>query len=387
MPLPPLSDFHADLRAFAEEHVPADYRGFYYVSEDEYPATIQFNRRFAELLAERGLLVPGWPVEHGGQGLPFLRQMEIAEEMAYWLEPRGAFYMAVNWIGPVLIRFGSVEQQRRHLPPIARAETLWCEGFSERNAGSDLAAAATKATPVAEGYKITGHKIWISYADHAEWCILVARTFQGERRHDGLSLLLVPMDTPGITVRPIPACFGAHLNEVFFDDALVGEDSIVGEPGQAWGMITGSLDLERIDTLSYAECQRVVDEIAQVLGSRISGAVRRTARLRLADISASILAARYLIRRLNEEMDRGTVVSHECSAAKIYLSELYERTANMARSILGDAACLHSSAGNVPLKGHIDRMLRWCKTGTIAAGANEIQRTIIATRGLGLPRG
>ena len=385
MPLAPFSDFQLAVRSLAKEQVPSDYKGMFAVDPEEHGQAIEVNRRFSRCLAERGLLASAWPREYGGQELPFLRQMELAEEMAYFLEPRGAFYMGVNWIGPTLIRSGSDEQRHRHLPAIAYANVVWCQGFSEPNAGSDLSSLTTPAVRKDGGYVVNGQKIWVSFADYADWCILATRTKRGERPQEGISLFLVPMDSPGITVRPILASFGQHFNEIFFDNLFIRGENLVGEEGGGWRIMTGGLELERIGNLWYAECKRVLDEVIPHL-SFLRGDTRRTARLALAQIEVEILAARCMARRVYEGMDQGTLAGHECSALKIYMAELYERTAMTVRSLMGDVACLHSSAGHVPINGHLDRLVRFCKEPAIGAGTNEIQRNIIAQRGLGLPR-
>jgi len=382
MPLPPLSRFQTDLRAFTKKHVPPDYKGIFVIDADELEGTLEFTRRFAKLLAERDLLVPAWPPEYGGQNLPYIRQMELAEEMAYWYEPRGLYYMGIDLMGPTLIHHGTDAQKSQHLPPIAHAEVTWCQGFSEPNAGSDLASLKTAATRVKGGYRIAGQKIWTSYAHDADWCFVIARTSTEARKQQGITGFITPMRAAGISVRPIPASFGIHLNEVFFDDVFVPDENGVGEVGKGWEMVTAGLDIERIGHLWYPECQRIVDDLLPEL-SRLKGVTRQTARLRLAEISVSILAARYTCRRLYEAVDNGSLLSHESSAAKVYQAELYEKTTMTARSILGDLGFLHSSAGRVPLYGHTDRAIRFCKEPSIAGGPNEIQRNIIARWGLG----
>ena len=179
--------------------------------------------------AERNLLCLAWPEEFGGGGASVWEQTVVREEMWAHHEPRGAQYMGVNWVGPIIMRHGTEEQQRKHLPPIARGEVIWCQGFSEPEAGSDLASLRTTARRDGDGWLVSGQKIWTSYATMAQWCFLLARTSKGEKKQQGLTIFLVPMDDPAIQVRPIRCMMGPHhLNEVFFDDLRVTEADVLG---------------------------------------------------------------------------------------------------------------------------------------------------------------
>ena len=184
------------------------------------------------MLADDGLLTIAWPTEYGGGGGSLWDQTVVREEMWAHHEPRGAQYMGLNWVGPAIMAYGTDEQKAQHLSAIAAGEVIWCQGFSEPEAGSDLASLRTRAEPDGDGWRITGQKIWTSYAGMAQWCILAARVGSGER-HEGITMFLVPMDTPGITVRPIRSMLGPHhLNEVFFDDVWAGPDAVLGEIGE-----------------------------------------------------------------------------------------------------------------------------------------------------------
>ena len=189
-----------DLRELVKAHVPDDFLGAF--TDD--PADLEVAQAFCRLLAERGLLCMSWPEEFGGRGSSAWEQTVVREEMWAHHEPRGAQYMGVNWVGPTLMRHGTPEQQRKHLPPIARGEVIWCQGFSEPEAGSDLASLRTSATRDGDGWRINGQKIWTSYATMAQWCFLLARTIaRASKKQQGLTIFLVPMSDPAITVRPI----------------------------------------------------------------------------------------------------------------------------------------------------------------------------------------
>jgi alkylation response protein AidB-like acyl-CoA dehydrogenase len=221
-------ELRQELRALVRAHVPADFLGAF--TSD--PADLAVAQDFCHVLAERGLLCLAWPEEFGGRGGSAWDQTVVREEMWAHHEPRGAQYMGVNWVGPTIMRHGTPEQQRKHLPPIARGEVIWCQGFSEPDAGSDLASIRTAARRDGDGWRISGQKIWTSYATMAQWCFLLARTARGERKQQGLTIFLVPMSDPAIEVRPIANMMGPHhLNEVFFDDLRVTEADVLGELG------------------------------------------------------------------------------------------------------------------------------------------------------------
>src|SRR5215472_5853130 len=214
-----------ELRHLVTQHVPHDYLGAF--TDD--PADLEIAQRFCRTLAGQGLLCIAWPPEFGGSGASIWEQTVVREEMWAHHEPRGAQYMGVNWVGPAIMRHGTAAQKEQHLPPIARGEVIWCQGFSEPEAGSDLASLKTKATPVPNdsdpavpAWEVSGQKIWTSYALMAQWCFLLARTSAESRKQQGLTVFLVPMDAPGIEARPIRSMLGPHhLNEVFLDGVRV----------------------------------------------------------------------------------------------------------------------------------------------------------------------
>ena len=222
-----------------------------------------YSREFCPILAEEGLLVPNWPKEHGGADAPVWQQFILGEEMWAAGEPRGGQYMNINWVGPVLMRYGSEAQLEKHLPPIRAGQALWCQGFSEPGAGSDLAALRTTATPVHGGYKVSGAKVWTSYAGHANTCFLLARVpaaAGGPEGKAGIVILLTDMKSPGIQVKQIPALIGeGDIHEVFFDDVFVPETDRLGAEGQAWEIINYVLQHERVGIARYEFSRRNLD--------------------------------------------------------------------------------------------------------------------------------
>ena len=264
-----------ELRELVNSNVPEHFLGAF--TDD--PADLEIAQAFCRLLAERNLLCLSWPEEFGGGAASVWEQTVVREEMWAHHEPRGAQYMGVNWVGPTIMRHGTEEQQRKHLPPIARGEVIWCQGFSEPDAGSDLASLQTTARRDGDGWRVSGQKIWTSYATMAQWCFLLARTSKGEKKQQGLTIFLVPMDDPAIEVRPIRCMIGPHhLNEVFFDDLRVTEADVLGTVDEGWSVVQEVLSFERVGIARYARCERLLaaapDRARRPVGRPARGAAR-----------------------------------------------------------------------------------------------------------------
>jgi alkylation response protein AidB-like acyl-CoA dehydrogenase len=273
--------FRSAVRAFLAEHLPADWESLAHGPASA--AQAAFSLTFCAALARAGLLVPHWPERWGGRDAGPWAGFILAEEMWIAGEPRGGQYMNVNWIGPTLMHFGSEAQQARYIPPIAAGQAIWCQGFSEPEAGSDLASLRTRADVHGDAYRINGQKIWTSYAGDAQTCFLLARTGAGK---DGMSVFLVPMDTPGITVRQIPSLIGeGDIHEVFFDDVAVPASARLGREGQAWEIARHALSLERVGIPRFALATRMLERAVATLRRENrfgAGAVEQAARARAA---------------------------------------------------------------------------------------------------------
>jgi alkylation response protein AidB-like acyl-CoA dehydrogenase len=325
-------------------------------------------------LAEFGLLVPHWPKRWGGEDADPWTAFILAEEMWAAGEPRGGQYMNVNWIGPTLMRFGSEQQQQTYIPPMARGSTIWCQGFSEPEAGSDLASLRTRAEKVGSTYRITGQKIWTSYAAHADTCFLLARTAPGRA---GISILLVPMTTPGITVREIPSLIGdGDIHEVFFDDVEVPGSALLGEEGQAWHIVRSALSLERVGIPRFALAARMLTRAVGQLkrcGRFVHSAVEQATRAR-----AACEAARLYSYHIIDQRRHGRPPGPEASAAR-YATVLAERlVAEFVVEHIPEAL----AGGDPLLQAHHQRAI----VAGIASGAAEIQLNLIASELLELPR-
>jgi len=374
--------FRAELRAFLAEELPAWWRGMFV----DDPRAIPFTRAFCRKLAARGWLTMSWPREWGGQEASPWKQAILREEMWAHEEPRGPQYMNLNYIGPCVMRFGSEAQKRRFLPSMAAGAVVWTQGFSEPGAGSDLAAIATRAEERGDHFVVDGQKTWNSYADApADWCFLLARTTPGAARHAGLSVLLVDMRTPGITVRPIGSMAGPHeLNEIFFDGVRVPRDCLLGERDRGWEVVTAGLTFERIGVARYARAGRVLELLVEHV-KRTGLAADPTVRQQLAELRVRCEAARLLNYRVISLQARGDVPRVEASIARLHNTQLEQAVGHAGLELLGLAGALTHDAPDTPLGGLVWR--QWVRNipSTIAAGTTEVQKNIIARRGLGLP--
>jgi alkylation response protein AidB-like acyl-CoA dehydrogenase len=302
-------------------------------------------------------------------------------------EPRGPQYMNLNYIGPCILRFGSEEQKRRFLPPMAAGCVLWTQGFSEPGAGSDLASLTTRAEDRGHHFVVNGQKTWNSYADApAEWCFLLARTDPAAPKRDGLSVLLVDMTTPGITVRPIGSMAGPHeLNEIFFDDVVVPRDCLLGAANRGWEIVAAGLTFERVGIARYARAGYVIERLvahATAVGSAAEPRVRQ----QLADLRVRYEAARLLSYRALSLQARGRIPTVEASIARLHNTQIEQLAGQVGLELLGLPGQLTHDAPEAPLAGLLWR--QWVRNipSTITAGTLEIQKNIIARRGLGLPR-
>jgi alkylation response protein AidB-like acyl-CoA dehydrogenase len=380
---PGATALRAELRELVSEHVPADFLGAF--TDD--PADLATAQRFCRVLAERGLLCLAWPQEFGGRGASVWEQTVVREEMWAHHEPRGAQYMGVNWVGPALMRYGTPEQQRRHLPAIARGEVVWCQGFSEPDAGSDLASLRTAARPVPAadggGWRVYGQKIWTSYALMAQWCFLLARTSTGEKKQQGITVFLVPMSAPGIEVRPIASMLGPHhLNEVFLDGVRVTGADVLGEVGQGWQLVQQVLAFERVGIARYARCERLLLAAPRVLGDQWE-TLPDELRARWVRMLTHCRRARLLAYRVIALQGAGTVTPGDTAAYRIAVTRLDQESAEVLLEIR-HLATLTGADGNWFL-GEVEDHWRYSQASTVASGSIEMQRILLARAMLPAP--
>jgi alkylation response protein AidB-like acyl-CoA dehydrogenase len=260
---PETASLRVELRKLMRERLPDDFLGAF--TDD--PADLDLAQQFCRELGARGLIALSWPAEHGGAERTVWEQTALREEMWAGHEPRGAQYMNVNWVAPAIMRFGTERQRAQFLGAIAAGDLLVCQGFSEPDAGSDLASLRTSATRVGDGWEINGQKVWTSYATMAQYIFLLARTDPAADKHRGITVFLVPMDRPGIEVRPIPSMVGPHhLNEVFFDAVPVTHDDVLGAVDNGWQVVREAPAFERVAIARYARCERLLLEAPKALG-------------------------------------------------------------------------------------------------------------------------
>ncbi len=338
---------------------------------------LEWNRH----MAAHGWSCVGWPKEYGGRGLDLQQQVIFHEEYAKADAPARVNHLGEELLGPTLIAFGSPEQQARFLPRIVAVQELWCQGYSEPGAGSDLASVATKARLEEGKWVIDGQKVWTSLAHTADWCFIIARTEAGSRKHQGLSYLLVPMDQPGVQTRPIVQLTGtSEFNEVFFDGALTEEDLVVGEPGAGWSVAMGTLGLERgVSTLAQqiafqSELRAVIDL------ARTNGAINDPI------IQDRIVEAHMGLDMLRMHGLRTLAGTQgiEASITKLLWAPWHRSLGELAMAVAGSGG-LTVAAPPYELD-ELQALYLFSRADTLYGGSDEIQRNVIAERVLGLPK-
>ncbi len=366
------AELRGELRRLIAAEVPPDFLGAF--TDD--PADLAVAQRFSRTLAERGLLCAAWPGEFGGRGASIWEQTVVREEMWAHHEPRGAQYMGVNWVGPTIMRHGTPEQQRKHLPPIARGEVIWCQGFSEPDSGSDLASLRTTARRDGDGWRISGQKIWTSYAGMAKWCFLLARTSREDRKQQGLTVFLLPMSDPGIEVRPIRSMLGPHhLNEVFFDGVRATEADVLGTVGGGWPVVQEVLAFERVGIARYARCERLLQAAPEVLGESWD-ALPAALRGRWARMLTHCRRARLLAYHVVSLQDSGRVTPGDAAAYRIAVTRLDQDSGGVLTDIA--AFVTGEAAAQRRFRRAVADHARYSHAATVASGSIEIQRILLA---------
>jgi alkylation response protein AidB-like acyl-CoA dehydrogenase len=379
--------FRGEVRQSIKEELPAGWRwqryGFDFYSH--YDEVGSFARAMARKLGAKGWLSLTWPEEYGGRGASPIFQLILAEELEHHRCP-GMDIFGVGMIAPTLIHFASDEQNREHLPGISKGEIFWCECLSEPGAGSDLASLKTQATEDNDCFVINGQKVWTSAAHEADWCIVLARTSQEPPKHKGLSLFLVDMKTPGITVRPIVNMAGDHeFNEVFFDGVRVPKRNVVGGENKGWYVIMGLLNFERASAVPlYAVALRYIEDLLQY--ARQAKSPRPVLRHRLSELVIQCEIARQLTYRVAWMQEKGMPFDTEAATVKLFSAELSQRLSALGMEVLGLHGSLSEGSKWTPLDGRPSWYYLRSIGNTLEMGTSEIDRDIIAARGLGLPR-
>ena len=387
-PTPQMDAMRREIRRVLSEALPVDWQGSGFLPMDVRPEHVELARSLDRTLARRSLLAPAWPVEYGGRGLTPYEQYALFEELGYALAPR-LTTVSVDLVGPVLIHYGSDAQRTQHLSAIANDAVIWSQGFSEPQAGSDLTSLQTRAERTGDVYIVNGQKIWTSMAHISDGIILLARTGTSESRGRGLSLLLVPTDSPGIAIRPLVDATEEHmLNEVFFENVQVPAENLIGNENEGWRYATTLLQYERGDALLLGQFRRLLDDLEAAVKERRPGwRGSFTASQMLAQCEIDLEIGRLFTLKVVDMYTREQMPDMEASITKLFMTEAFQRLGEVARHVAGLGSALTPLDNLAPIGGRIQNTVVAATTGTIMGGTSEVQRNIIATRGLGLPRG
>ncbi len=358
---------------------------------DDADAEWAFGLEMRKKLADKGWLTMAWPEEYGGQGVSHMMQVVFAEEMSYTRAP-GRDVFGTRMMAPTLMIHGTEEQKREFLPPVSKGEVQWCQGYSEPESGSDLASLQTRAVEDGDDFIINGTKIWTSSAHRADHIMVLTRTDPDAPKHRGISFLLCDMNTPGLTVNPIINMAGDHgFNMVTFDNVRVPKKNLVGEQNRGWYVGATLLDFERSGVDYSAGGRRVLEElIAYAKDNDQNGSLIASnpiMRNRLADLAIEVDVSRLISYNIAWMQGEGLVPNKESSMGKIVGTELQQHLSETGMQMLGLHGQLEPGSKYAPMQGRIEHMYLTNVSETIQAGTSEIQRNIIATRGLGLPRG
>ena len=381
--------FRSEVRTFLRSELPEswDYDPFE-LTEERW----DFARDFTKKLAGKGWVAPAWPQEYGGQGMGYMKQVVLSEELAYHRAPNTSL-IGVTYAGPTVIVYGNEEQKKQFLPGITSGDIVWCQGYSEPNAGSDLASLQTRAVKDGDDYIINGTKIWSSNAHKANWCFLLARTDADAPKHKGITYFMTPMDTPGISVRPLINMADEHVfNEIVFDNVRIPVKYLVGEENRGWYIGMTTLDFERSNISTAAQYRRTFEQlVGYVKGTGQTERTRHKRQGRRRQSEAGGAGDREPGRALPllpRRLDAGAQPDPEL---RIERGEgLPQRIRPAARrrrvQIMGLYGILDEESKHARLRGRFARTYLTSIGSTIAAGTSEIQRGIIAQRGLGLSR-
>jgi alkylation response protein AidB-like acyl-CoA dehydrogenase len=390
---PAESSFRSEVRHWIGENLPAALRGD--AGEGEWGQLSSGHDRdkaalatWRERLQTRGWVAPSWPRAYGGAELPVMQQFILKEELARARAPRFGG-VGIGWVAPTLMQYGEPWMKDRFIENILSGAERWCQGFSEPGAGSDLASVQTRAVRDGDDFVVNGQKIWTSGAHIADWMILLARTDPSVPKHRGLSYFLLDMKTPGISLSPLINMVGnPGFNQVFFEDVHVPARNMVGEENRGWYVAAHTLDNERSLVDLCVEYRAILDEvIAWARESQPAGLAAET-RAALVEMLIQVEVTRTLSLRVVSMQARGLTPNYEASIVKLYASEVEQRMATTAFHIAGMLAQLTGRGADrwAPLLGRIGRFQLHSVAATIGGGTSEVQRNIVATRGLGLPR-
>jgi alkylation response protein AidB-like acyl-CoA dehydrogenase len=365
--------FRDEVRDWLRENHPGD-------EPEGEEAKFEFRRAWQRKMHDAGWAGISWPKEYGGRGATLVEQAIFSEEMARSKAPSPANVLGLVMGGPVVIAHGSEDQKERFLEPILSAAEIWCQGFSEPESGSDLASLKTKAVRDNGGWRVSGQKVWTTYAHEAKWCMLLARTDTDAPKHKGLTYFICDMEQDGVEVRPLRQITGeAEFNEIFFEGARVDDENLVGGEGNGWMVAITTLMHERagLGAASAISVRRDLDELIGVINERGLGD-DPVIRQRIAELKIGVEALRLgSLRALTEQMKVG-IPGPEGSIAKWEWATLNQRLTELAADVLGPEALRPGTEWSY-------RLLR-SRANSIEGGTTDVMKNIVAERVLGLPR-
>ena len=383
---PEQAAFRAEIREFLDAELPSEVWNMRSDREEWTEEEAAFAKQFLAQLAERGWLTLGWPKEFGGGGADFVTQTVYMEEMSSRGAP-GAYDQGIWLAGPALMREGTEEQQDRWLPGLRDGTSRFCQLFSEPGAGSDLASLQTSAIRDGDEYVVNGQKIWTSWATGAKWGILLARTDPDAPKHRGISYFILDIESPGVSVRPLVNMMdAAHFNEVFFDDVRIPVGNRIGEENRGWYVAAATLDQERSSINRIVMTRSTLEALIDYVRVRDGGNASHPIRHELASRAIDFELGRWLCYRVAQMQSEGENPNYEASISKVFGTELQRHMGQTGMRVLGMEGQLEPESLYAPLQGRVER---WALAGpsyTVAGGTSEVNRNIIATRGLGLPR-
>jgi len=390
---PELREFRMKVRTWLQQNLPEGWGEAGYDGPRTAAERVAFAKEWQRKLYDGGWAGISWPEEYGGTGASITEQMIYSEEYARaWGPDLIMLGVGIGLTGPLLMSCGKPWQKQRFIPKVLTAEEIWCQGFSEPGAGSDLAALRTRGEVRGDEIVVTGQKIWTSFAQYADWCILVVKTDpDAPRKHDGMTFLLVDMKSPGIEIRPLTEMTGEDwFNEVFFDNVRVPIDNVVGEVDKGWDVVINTLSHERASAAPHARLEAELGMLRE-LAKRVrygGGTASKDPLIRqkLAQYTIEVTALRVNALRNVAFIEKNGVPGPQGSLLKLAWSELDQRIKALAGEILGPYALLLGSDPRAVDGGHWAHELLWSRAATIYAGTSEVQRNIIAERVLGLPR-
>ncbi|MEE8311277.1 MAG: acyl-CoA dehydrogenase family protein [Candidatus Binatia bacterium] len=389
---PEETTFRAEVRSWLEANLPAGWGTPAFEQPTAPDARVAFLKGWQKRLCEGGWAGLDWPKQYGGRGATIMESIIFGEEYARLRAPDMTnLSVGTALVGPTVVACGADWQKKRFLRPILEGEEVWCQGFSEPNAGSDLAALRTRGEVVGDEIVVTGQKIWTSFAHQADWCILVVRTDPTGPKHKGMTFLLVDMKTPGITIRPLREMTGeAWFNEVFFDGVRVPLANVVGEMDKGWNVVMTTLAHERGSSAQHGRLGAEVEALLEVARRTRRGGGHAVddpiVRQRLVEHLTGVMILKMTSYRNASVIESTGAPGPEGSTLKLLWSELDQRVKETAVDILGESGLVPAGDERAVEGGYWAHELLWSRAATIYAGTSEIQRNIIATRVLGLPR-